>query len=95
MTFEAGGRKLFRKLRGSKPNAVEAAQAPVAEPLDVSAVVSAYGGDLDKVREAALAAAAECGGDAAQAELIANIIVAVLSPGQVPPSVELDQAADE
>jgi len=76
--FAAAGRKAGRRLfKKRRDHAAETAEN-IAEPFDGSALVKAYRDDFSRIRELALDAAKEFGADPTQAELVAEILVAVL-----------------
>lgn len=68
------GQRLFKKRRGNAPEVAE----NIAEPLDKSTLVKAYDEDFSRIREIALDAAKEFGAELNQAELVAEVLVAVL-----------------
>ncbi|MEY9834790.1 hypothetical protein [Streptacidiphilus sp. EB103A] len=73
-----GTRKWWSRRRNRHASA-QAALASTDDAFDPSELLDAYGGDLERIRETARAAAAEFGVDSALAGTIAEVVVAVLS----------------
>ena len=82
VTFAATMRRSMRWIGGKRRRGPDTTPPQVDSPLDGAAIVGAYGGDFERIRETALSAAAKYGAEAEQAELYAQILVAVLTEAQ-------------